>query len=621
MALIWIPTGIALGFVYLNGAWLLPSIFLAVLIVNPLMGTDIGTTLGFAIANTLSVGVALVILRQAEDFRPGFTRSRDVVIFVGAVLLGSLASSLAAGLTLVGLPRDENFFFSAVHWFLAECLSMIAVAPFYLTNFSGAVVARRWGVERRLESLVLTFFFGLFGYLVFLIPSEEVGSFSRVGALLPVLLWAALRFHPRVISTYIKGLAIASVVGAIAGRGSFAATNLTTSLVETQIYMGIFCVSSLLITAVSYERAWLARERERNLRNIANTIPELVWTTDPQGVNNFLNDRALAFYGLTREDDIRHAWKGFLHPEDLERTDRAWQASIAHGHPYETEHRLQRADGVYEWFLTKANPLRDQRGNIQGWFGASMSVEQQRRTILELEQEKDIRDRMVFMLSHDIRNPLAVIDAGAQVLLKTPTPPELARSFLEQISQNVQRANRMIVDLLDANRLRTGHRVSLKIGPVELVGVLKDTVENLRTIHGDVFLLETPALVEGYWAPEEIRRITENLCVNAVKYGDPARGVRIAVSAPGECGEVILSVHNYGSVIEEDDRGRIFQLFHRTKESLAGDRKGWGIGLTLVQGLTAAHGGRVEVSSAADAGTTFTVRLPLDCRAVALAGR
>ncbi|RZA09429.1 MAG: hypothetical protein EOP11_01705, partial [Proteobacteria bacterium] len=305
-------------------------------------------------------------------------------------------------------------------------------------------------------------------------------------------------------------------------------------------------------------------------------------------------------------------WGAVLHPSDAALSEAAWQNGLRAGIPFSHEHRFRGRAGGASWFLSKAAPVRDEEGRIIHWFGASMNVEAQRRTITELEEEKDIRDRMVFALSHDIRNPLAVIDAGAQVLLKAPASPDLTRTFLGQIAANVQRANRMIVDLLDANRLRAGDIISLKFKDVELVALLKDTIAALNTIHGEVFRYAGPAELFGRWAPEEIRRIVENLGVNAVKYGDPSRGVEVSLSLSSNEEAVIIRVHNFGSWILEVDRARIFHLFHRTKDSLAGDRRGWGIGLTLVQGLTAAHGGSVEVASSPEEGTAFSVLLPRD---------
>lgn len=618
VALIWIPSGLALGFLYLQGLWLAPAVFLAVLLINLHLGVHAGMALGFAIANCLSVSAAAAILRGKADFDPGLRRSRDVVLLGIAVGVGALLAGAMADISVVLALPGESLGASGFYWALAESLSMLALCPFMLTSFSGRRFSLPWPRARRIEFGILSGFILLFAYLVFLKDPGRVGFLHRSAALLPVLLWAALRFNPRILSAYLSILAITAVVGAFLGRGAFAEAHLSRAVVEAQGYMSLFCLSSLLIASVSFERARLARERESHLLHLANSIPALVWTTNAQGDATVWNDHAHAYFGFDRRAGRGEFFEHYVHPDDREGARRKWEACVASGKPYEHEVRFRRSDGAYEWFTSKANPLRDDGGRIQQWFGASMSIEQQRRAIMELEEERDIRDRMVFTLSHDIRNPLAVIDAGAQVLLKAPAPPELTRSFLEQISESVARANRMIVDLLDANRFRGGDLLALNVGPEDLMALLGKAVRGLRTVHGDIFALEGPAQVPGYWAGEELRRIVENLCANAVKYGDQARGVRITVKENREAGEVSFSVHNFGSVIEEQDIARIFRLFHRTRGAQSGERMGWGIGLTLVQGFTAAHGGRVEVASGPEQGTTFTVHLPCDARAAVL---
>jgi signal transduction histidine kinase len=104
----------------------------------------------------------------------------------------------------------------------------------------------------------------------------------------------------------------------------------------------------------------------------------------------------------------------------------------------------------------------------------------------------------------------------------------------------------------------------------------------------------------------------ENLTGNAVKYG--AKSSPIRVVAIRKENWVELSVNNAGKKIPEAELKALFQQYHRTEEATKSGQKGWGIGLTLVQGFAEAHGGSVSVTSTSKAGTTFTIRLPLDCR-------
>jgi signal transduction histidine kinase len=105
-----------------------------------------------------------------------------------------------------------------------------------------------------------------------------------------------------------------------------------------------------------------------------------------------------------------------------------------------------------------------------------------------------------------------------------------------------------------------------------------------------------------------MRRILENLCNNAIKYGDTTSRVTVSLRQEGD--EAELAVHNWGNPIPASEQESLFQYFTRTKSAEASGKRGWGIGLTLVKGVAEAHGGSVQVESSQEKGTTFRVRLP-----------
>jgi signal transduction histidine kinase len=103
-------------------------------------------------------------------------------------------------------------------------------------------------------------------------------------------------------------------------------------------------------------------------------------------------------------------------------------------------------------------------------------------------------------------------------------------------------------------------------------------------------------------------RILENLCTNAVKYGDPF--AKIAITTTSDGNEVEIKVHNFGQELSEMECQQIFEKYRRTSSAKKGNQQGWGIGLTLVRGLLEAHGGKISVESLPQRGTTFTASLP-----------
>src|ERR1700677_2217767 len=121
------------------------------------------------------------------------------------------------------------------------------------------------------------------------------------------------------------------------------------------------------------------RAREHNLDLIINTIPALVWSARPDGSAEFFNQHYLDYVGLSAEEVKDWGWTVALHPDDLNGLAGAWQSIMATGKHGEAEARLRRFDGEYRWFLFRANPLRDDSGNIVKWFGLNTDIEDRKR--------------------------------------------------------------------------------------------------------------------------------------------------------------------------------------------------------------------------------------------------
>ena len=229
--------------------------------------------------------------------------------------------------------------------------------------------------------------------------------------------------------------------------------------------------------------------------------------------------------------------------------------------------------------------------------------------VRELEIERELRERFVAALTHDLRTPLTAAKMSAQMLTRKEGDVGFVKKMANRIGDCMDRADSMIRDLLDASRIKAGESMVMDITEVDLNALAAEVIEDLTSVHGDRFVLDAPDLVRGHWDPEAIRRILENLSGNAVKYGALAP-VTLRLKQKGE--EVAIQVHNEGEPIPEASQARLFEPFQRGTTVIGNAQKGWGIGLTLVKGLAEAHGGNVSLVSNAAEGTTFTVRVPLD---------
>ncbi|HUA09298.1 MAG TPA: SpoIIE family protein phosphatase [Candidatus Acidoferrales bacterium] len=133
-------------------------------------------------------------------------------------------------------------------------------------------------------------------------------------------------------------------------------------------------------TAMDIHDQRVAHEmRDRQMRMIAEALPQIVWSTNARGEQDYANEAMLAYTGLSLEEATGDVWQRFVHPADWPKTRERWKRSLAWGEPYEMEHRLLRADGSARWFLTRAMPMRDENREVARWFGTSTDIHNQKR--------------------------------------------------------------------------------------------------------------------------------------------------------------------------------------------------------------------------------------------------
>jgi signal transduction histidine kinase len=230
----------------------------------------------------------------------------------------------------------------------------------------------------------------------------------------------------------------------------------------------------------------------------------------------------------------------------------------------------------------------------------------------QLEESQRLREHYTNTLTHDLRTPLAAARMSAQLLLRHNHESEGRERLLLRIIDAVDRTDGMIGDLLDSNRIRAGERLPIKIDFCDLKSFIERSLEEHAMSHGKRFVFQCDGPVHGYWSCESLRRVLDNLITNAVKYG--AADTPITVTLVGTEDTVRISIHNCGSEISPEDMDELFKMFRRSKQADSGEKRGWGIGLTLVKGLVEAHHGRVWVESTKKDGTVFHIDLPRDSR-------
>lgn len=230
-------------------------------------------------------------------------------------------------------------------------------------------------------------------------------------------------------------------------------------------------------------------------------------------------------------------------------------------------------------------------------------------SLTKLEEEKVFRDFFMSALSHDLRSPLSIIKVCVEIIQKRPDRVEDVLRLSQKMMANVERSQRMIGDLLDVNRIQEGLWPDLHPYPVSLKEIVEESILGLNNLYEDRIITQINAQDSvGNWDRTAISRILDNLVSNAAKYGDKDSLITVSLSYKNKC--FLLSVHNWGNPISEDEQGYIFTKHRRGTYALSSGQKGWGVGLAVVKGLVMSHSGKISVKSSEEEGTTFTVELP-----------
>jgi PAS domain S-box-containing protein len=363
------------------------------------------------------------------------------------------------------------------------------------------------------------------------------------------------------------------------------------------------------------------RRSEADFRQLANSVPQIVWVTGGDGTLRYLNDRWYAFSGLSMEEtDDREGLMGVVHPDDHERMFTQWETALATRRAFEVEVRMRGRDGVYRWFLVRSQPFIDDDGSVVSWFGTSTDITRQkageesvRRHLEAAEAAIRLKDAFLATLSHELRTPMNAMLGWIDMLRRGILPPERAERGLNVIYKSARQQEALIEDLLDMSRIASG-KMHLRLEEVDLPAVIDAAVDVIRpSAETKAVRLEIdvdPAIGTYRCDPDRMQQMLWNILSNASKFTPP--GGRIGVTAHRTDEHIEIAVTDSGIGIAPDVLPHIFERFRQGDATTTRLHGGLGLGLAITAELVQLHGGRVEARSAGiGAGATFTLSLPL----------
>jgi PAS domain S-box-containing protein len=394
---------------------------------------------------------------------------------------------------------------------------------------------------------------------------------------------------------------------------------------------------------------------EASFRHLADAMPQIVFTSKPDGSLDYYNQRWFDYTGMTFEQTRDWGWQPVLHPDDLPNTIRVWTGALKSGEPFSVEYRFKRVgDGVYRWHLGQARPIHNSQGAVERWFGTCTDIEDYKEAenkIRTMNEELEVRVRertadldhsvgqlaaanqelknsslrlersnrelqdFASVASHDLQEPLRKVQAFGD-RLKAVCDGALntqANDYLDRMLNATRRMQSLIQDLLKFARITSQASPFL---PVDLAQVTRDVLSDL-----EVHIAETNAQVEVGDLPTieadavQIHQLLQNLIGNALKFHQKGKppGVRVFAERAG-CkqtggGVLQLVVQDDGIGFDEKYLDRIFTMFQRLHGRT--EYEGTGIGLAICRKIVQRHGGDITATSTLGRGTSFLVALPV----------
>jgi PAS domain S-box-containing protein len=372
---------------------------------------------------------------------------------------------------------------------------------------------------------------------------------------------------------------------------------------------------------------------EKQLRALADSIPQLAWIAEKDGSRYWFNRRWFEYTGTTLEQVKGWGWQSVHEPSILPRVMENWKESLKRGNPFQAEFPLRGADGNYRWFLTQVNPVRDANNEVIRWFGTNTDVDEVKRAQdalraaqAELQRhaerlEDEVMERTAqlretiqeleafsYSISHDMRAPLRAMQGYSDALLDEYEAKlgQTGREYLLRIGRSAKRMDLLIQDVLAYSRVAKGE---IELKSVDVESVIRDVVQNYPTLQSERADVEIathiPAVVghEAY-----VTQIFSNLLTNAAKFVAAGVKPRITIGVEkAEAERVRIAISDNGVGIAPENQKQVFKIFGRVYSEK--QYEGTGIGLAIAKKAAERMGGSIALESELGQGSKFIVEL------------
>ena len=639
---VWPPTGIAIASLLIFGRRVWPGIFVGALAANLMTAIPVLSSFGIATGNTFEAIVAYWLLQRSQRWKGSFESVGDVLRFVvyAAVLAPMVSATIGSLSVCFGDPGQWAKFTSLwLTWWTGDGFGALIVSPLLLAwSLPGKTTSRDLPEITSLFLLLIIVALIIFGGWF----PGPVKTYPLAYLCLPCLLWAALKFDQRVVTTAIVVMAGVALWGARHGYGSFVQSSANVSLLLLISFVGTSTLMTLVVAAVTSERKKAEEDKSKlgsalelhrqRIEDIVAHVPGVVWEAwgKPDEANqriDFVSSYVETMLGYSQQEWLStpNFWLSIVHPDDRERAAREAAAIFASGKGGTSRFRWMHRDGREIWVEGHSIVVCDESGPI-GMRGVTMDItaaveaeieraellERESQARAEAEEASRLKEEFLATVSHELRTPLNAVVGWSRLLRTGQLDADGVAHAVEVIERNAAAQRQIIEDLLDVSRIITG-KLRINTQPIDVLLIVHAAIDAVRPAAEAKQIdirthIEAPDLIVRA-DMERMQQVFWNLLSNAVKF-TPAVGVI----------DVYLERHDSAAEIRIEDSGpgvpaeflpRIFERFSQADGSSTRKHGGLGLGLAIVRHLVELHGGTVSARNrSTGSGAVLTVRLP-----------
>jgi PAS domain S-box-containing protein len=400
-------------------------------------------------------------------------------------------------------------------------------------------------------------------------------------------------------------------------------------------------ITGITILATEVTEQVLAKKQiedsENQFRIFADSIQNLAWIANGDGLIYWYNQRWYNYTGTTFKEMEGSGWQKVHHPNKIEKTieflKEAWKKDEA----FELTCQLRGADGAYRWFLTRAYPVKDTNGNIERWIGTNTDITLQKTITEELEikvkerteelQEQNLTlersnaelNSFSYVASHDLKEPLRKIQVFSKRIIETENFSDKTQDYFNRIISASERMQNLIDSLLNFSFVNSTELIFV---PCDLNTLVEEAKSDLQ-----ISISEKEAIIEYENLPVimgvrvQISQLITNLLDNAIKYSRPGIKPQIKITNTIIEGKKIKNAEankqktyhaikfaDNGIGFEQEYANKIFELFQRLHRK--NEYSGTGIGLAIVNKIVSNHKGFIIAEGKLNKGSTFTIYIP-----------